>query len=122
MHIWYLTTWWIAELMVCEGDLNEFEVRTDVEYGKLLLQYIWSACVFVQEGICRVTLLMRNYRPKLRNPVKDAGDHMPALLNLFNEEAHSPFSILLKLREYCPSPAAMSLSPALLGNTEASRV
>lgn len=61
-------------------------------------------------------------RPKLRNPVKDAGDHMPALLNLFNEEAHSPFSILLKLREYCPSPTAMSLSPALLGNTEASRV
>lgn len=47
MHIWYLTIWWIAELMVCEGDLNEFDVRTNVGYGKLLLQYIWSTCVFV---------------------------------------------------------------------------
>lgn len=107
--------------MVCEGDLNGFEVRTDVEYGKPLLQCVWNTCVFVQEGICWVTdALEEELCPKLRNPVKDAEDHMPPLLNLFNEEAHSPFSMLLELTGYCHSPTAMSLSPALLGNTEAS--
>lgn len=44
---------------------------------------------------------------------------MPLLLNLFNEETYSPFSTLLKLRENCHSPIAMSLPPALPGNTEA---
>lgn len=82
MHIWYLTTWWITELMVCEGDLNGFDVRLDVEYGKPLLQRIWSTCVFAQRGVCRVTLLKTSNGPKLRNPVKDAGDHMLPLLNL----------------------------------------
>lgn len=35
MHIWYLMAWWVTELMVCEGDLNKFEIKTNVEYGKL---------------------------------------------------------------------------------------
>lgn len=78
---------------MCEGDPNELEVRTDAGCGKPLLQYIWNTCVFVQEGTCRVTdSREEELCPQLRNPVKDAGDHMPPLLNLFNQEAHSPFS------------------------------
>lgn len=37
MHIWYVMAWWVTVLMVCEGDLNKFEIRANVGYSKLLL-------------------------------------------------------------------------------------